>query len=213
MPRLRRHFVPGVSAHIIKRGNNRAPIFSREDDYAAFLRLLREASGPHCTQVHGYVLMANHIHLLATPERPDSVPLFMKEVGERYSQYFNRTYARIGTPWSGRYKALTIADERYWLTCLRYVEQNPVRARMVLHPADYRWSSYHAHLNATTSDWLQSHPLLEGLGRSRTERADAYRRLFSALVPEDDLHKLRKPARQHRAAADGVREKGSDPGV
>jgi hypothetical protein len=95
--------------------------------------------------VHGYALMTNHYHLLATPEDARGLPRTMKELGGRYVNYFNRKHQRIGTLWNGRYRAIAITDETYWLTCLRYVEQNPVRAQMVRTPEMYPWSSYRVH--------------------------------------------------------------------
>jgi putative transposase len=213
MARLRRFFVPGVSAHIIKRGNNRASIFSGAPDYRRFLAELADAAGAHGVAVHGYVLMTNHIHVVATPDIPRAIPAMMKRVGERYSRYFNRRYDRIGTPWCGRYKALLLEDERYWLTCLRYVEQNPVRAKMVVQPDDYEWSSYSAHASGTTGSWLRSHPLLDALGRCDQERAETYRRLCAASVSDDEVRRIRNAVPQITSGNAPARQSGSDPGV
>ncbi len=86
--------------------------------------------------------MTNHTHLLATPETENSLPKTMQSVGRRYVQYFNFTHSRTGTLWEGRYKATVIDSEAYLLTCMRYIELNPVRAGMVKAPSDYPWSSY-----------------------------------------------------------------------
>ena len=196
MARLRRAFQQGVSAHIIKRGNNRSAVFSQTHDYEHFLACVADAACGHGVSVHAYVLMTNHIHLLATPDQARSMPAFMKQVGERYSMYFNRAYGRIGTPWTGRYRALLISDERYWLTCLRYIELNPVRAQVVVRPDDYAWSSFSAHAAGEDHPWLRTHPLFESLGRSRWERSDAYRRLCSAALTEDEVRTIRKPPRR-----------------
>lgn len=95
----------------------------------------------HCA-VHAYVLMTNHVHLLMTPEAPGQVARVMQDLGRRYVRYINERYHRTGTPWEGRYKSCPVADDRYLLQCQRYIELNPVRARMVGDPADYRWSSH-----------------------------------------------------------------------
>src|SRR5512132_381357 len=94
--------------------------------------------------------MTNHVHLLVTPSRRASLPRAMQSIGRMYVGYFNRTYARTGTLWEGRYKAAIVDDEAYVLTRMRYIELNPVRAAMVPYPTDYRWSSYHA--NACGAD-------------------------------------------------------------
>src|ERR1017187_9011678 len=94
--------------------------------------------------VHAYVLMTNHVHLLVTPETESSLSKTMQSIGRRYVQYFNHVYGRTGTLWEGRYKSTLIDSERYLLTCMRYIELNPVRAEMLAHPGDYPWSSYRA---------------------------------------------------------------------
>jgi putative transposase len=212
MARKHRYFIPGVTAHIIKRGNNRSAVFSRSDDYNHFLALLRDAAARYATAIHAFALMTNHIHVMATPEKEGSIPLMMKELGERYSQYFNAAYLRSGTPWDGRYRAFLLLDERYWLTCLRYIELNPVRAGMVTRAEDYPWSTYAIHALGRQITWLESHPLFIGLGRSDAERAAAYRHLCSATIDDDEVRRLRAhPAVVQTPAAIGVRPRGQTP--
>lgn len=209
MARRHRWFIPGISAHVIKRGNNRSPIFSGPDDYLCFLDLLRTAATAHAVAVHAFVLMTNHVHLLVTPGDQAAIPAMMKALGERYSRYFNRAYLRTGTPWDGRYRAFLIQDERYWLTCLRYIELNPVRAQMVLRAQDYEWSSYRAHALQARIEWLEQHPLYRSLGASGLERATAYRRLCAEALPDDEVRRLRSAPASHVA---GGRKRGQTPG-
>ncbi|MGH8369364.1 MAG: transposase, partial [Gammaproteobacteria bacterium] len=103
---------------------------------------LKEAAQRYGCAVHAYVLMTNHVHLLVTPDRKDSVTLMMQYIGRHYVPYINATYGTSGTLWEGRYKASLVQDEHYLLTCMRYIELNPVRAGMVRSPGHYRWSSY-----------------------------------------------------------------------
>ncbi|MCA1806592.1 MAG: transposase, partial [Actinobacteria bacterium] len=131
MARLPRYFVPGQPLHIIQRGNNREPIFASDDDYRFYLDCLIDAADQHGLAVHAYVLMTNHVHLLATPDTDTSVGKTLQSVGRRYVQYFNHTNQRTGTLWEGRYKATLIDSEAYLLTCMRYIELNPARAGMV----------------------------------------------------------------------------------
>ena len=133
MPRLPRYVLPGHPQHVIQRGNNHCPIFIADEDYRLFRHYLQEASRRHGFQIHAYVLMTNHIHLLATPEKEDSIARSMQSVGRRYVQYFNATYRRTGTLWEGRYKATLIDTDNYFFTCSCYIELNPVRANMVNH--------------------------------------------------------------------------------
>jgi len=140
MPRRARLNLPDVPLHIVQRGNNRQPTFFSEDDYVFYLACLRESAERHSCDVHAYVLMTNHVHLLVTPYQPDGASRLMQSVGRRYVQYVNYTYRRTGTLWEGRFKASLVESESYLLTCYRYIELNPVRARMVEDPTEYRWS-------------------------------------------------------------------------
>src|SRR5687768_4695644 len=138
-PRLR---MSGVPQHVIQRGNNRQATFFAEEDYRFYLACLQEAARKHDCAIHAYVLMTNHVHLLVTPQGPDAMSLVMRDLGRRYVQYINFTYGRSGTLWEGRFKSILVDAQRYFFTCCRYIELNPVRAGMVAHPEEYRWSSH-----------------------------------------------------------------------
>lgn len=143
MARLPRFDVPGYPQHVIQRGNNRSIIFAGEEDYTFYLEKLGEACKKYQCDLHAYVLMTNHVHLLMTPHLKGSIGKVMQMLGRYYVQYFNYQYNRTGTLWEGRYKATVLDSEQYLLSCSRYIELNPVRADIVKHPADYPWSSYH----------------------------------------------------------------------
>ena len=170
MARLPRLFLPGQPIHAIQRGNNREPIFSAEEDYRYYLECLGKAAGEQGLAIHAYVLMTNHVHLLVTPDSEDSLSKAMQSVGRRYVQYFNHTYQRTGTLWEGRYKSTLIQSSRYLLTCMRYIELNPVRADMVGHPADYPWSSYCANAQGEENALLTPHALYRRLGPTPVAR-------------------------------------------
>ena len=110
--------------------------------------------------------MTNHFHLMVTPSSAGSLPKMMKAADGGYVRYYNRRQQRLGTLWNGRYRGLLIEDERYWLTCLRYVEQNPVRARMVAAPEEYVWSSHAAHTFGRWPQWLTPHPTYQVSARA-----------------------------------------------
>jgi len=144
MPRRPRLSLPNTPLHLIQRGNNRQACFIADEDYRFYLDWLAEYAGKVGCRVHAYVLMTNHVHLLVSSARGAAPGEMMKGLGQRYVQYVNRTYRRSGTLWEGRYRSCPTQAEEYFLACQRYIELNPVRARMVEYPAEYRWSSYRA---------------------------------------------------------------------
>ena len=178
MPRRARLALPNVPLHIIQRGNNRQACFYAEEDYRFYLDWLREHADKIGCQIHAYVLMTNHVHLLISAERPDAPGVLMKALGQRYVQYVNRTYRRSGTLWEGRFRSCLTQEESYLLACQRYIELNPVRADMVTHPAEYRWSSYRGNAQGEPDGLLKPHSLYLALGEDAASREAAYRELF-----------------------------------
>ena len=191
MARLPRYFVKDQPQHIIQRGNNREPIFGDHSDYTFYLECLQEAAEQQGLAIHSYVLMTNHAHLLVTPRSEHSIGKTMQSLGRRYVQYFNYTYGRTGTLWEGRYKATLIDSDRYLLTCMRYIELNPVRAGMVRHPGDYKWSSYAANARGANNALISPHPVYRQLGHSPVARQGAYQQLFRSALGVDELEAIR----------------------
>lgn len=136
-------------------------------------------------------LMTNHVHLLLTPEAVESPSALLQSVGRRYVHYVNQVYRRTGTLWEGRFKSALIDSDRYLLTCSRYIELNPVRARMVEQPGDYRWSSYRHNALGQVDALLTSHFLYEGLDTDAMQRCAAYRSLFSVQADPVELQAIR----------------------
>ncbi len=192
MPRRARLIIPEIPTHVIQRGNNRQACFYSVEDYFFYLDHLAEQSKKAGCAVHAYCLMTNHVHLLLTPMREDSVGLMMKGLGQRYVQYINRTYQRSGTLWEGRYKSCITREETYILACYRYIELNPVRACIVEHPAEYRWSSYRFNAQDEHSSFLVRHAAFEGLGASDTSQREAYRNLFRTEVGHSIVDEIRQ---------------------
>jgi len=191
MARLPRYVLPGQPQHVIQRGVNRSPTFFCDDDYHFYRACLREACVKHDCAVHAYVLMANHVHLLMTPNSPAAISKVMQSVGRRYVQYVNHTHRRTGTLWEGRYKATLIDSDQYLLTCYRYIELNPVRAHIVKDPAEYLWSSYHAHARGHCDAVVEDHPLYVSLGRNTKVRQRTYRSLFDKSLDDVTLNRIR----------------------
>ncbi|QJR13818.1 transposase [Usitatibacter palustris] len=162
MARAPRTFIPGVPSHICVRGNNRQDIFLRDGDRLCFLDWLRIAAQAHGTAVHAYVLMTNHVHLLATGSDPVSVSRTLQDVGRRYVRYFNDRHGRCGTLFQGRFKEHLVQADRYYFACHRYVELNPVRAGMVSDPAEHAWSSYRHYSTGQPDSLVTPHDLMRG---------------------------------------------------
>lgn len=178
MPRRPRLSLANVPSHIIQRGNNRQACFFADEDYCSYLGWLGEyAARAHC-QIHAYVLMTNHVHLLISADDPHGVGALMKALGQRYVQYVNRSYQRSGTLWEGRFRSCPTQEESYLLCCMRYIELNPVRAGIVAHPGGYPWSSYRMNAQGEASGLISPHSLYLSLGPNDNARQAAYCDLF-----------------------------------
>lgn len=191
MPRMPRYAAPGQPQHVIQRGNNRTPIFADARDYLVFSEQVLESVRRHACEIHAYVLMTNHVHLLVTPDGPDGVTRLMQSVGRRYVRYFNREHQRTGTLWEGRYRATLIESERYLLTCYRYIELNPVRAGLVRHPGEYRWSSHGANAAGIFDPLVTPHARYLDLARDARSRCRTYRELFRQAIDPETLGAIR----------------------
>jgi putative transposase len=192
MPRLPRFVLVGHPQHVIIRGNNREPIFYADEDYQFYLEKLQKACEKHECDIHAYVLMTNHVHLLITPYKDDGISKTIQMLGRYYVQYFNHTYQRTGTLFEGRYKATLIDSDHYALRCYRYIELNPVRADMVDHPAEYPWSSYRCNALADENNLVISHELYTALGKDEEARCEAYRALFNIDVGQRTIEEIRE---------------------
>lgn len=190
MPRKPRFYLPGVSAHIVQRGNCRQAVFFCDEDCTAYLRWLEEGAFKHRCAVHAYCLMTNHVHLLVTPEGSDSISRLIQYVGRHYVAYVNHRYGKSGTLWEGRHKGCVVANDHYLLACMRYIELNPVRAVMVDRPGDYRWSSYRINAGGEEGGLIKPHPLYRVLGETREARAEACRELFRNALNAEQVHAL-----------------------
>ena len=191
MPRKPRFYVPGVPVHVVQRGNNREPIFFDAVDYQVYLDWLEEAAVRYDCLVHAYVLMTNHVHLLATPKNKASVSQMMQHLGRLYVPYINKSYSRSGTLWEGRYKGNLVQHDVHLLTCMRYIELNPVRANMVKTASDYHWSSYAANAKGHSDSLITYHELYLTLGRTRQSRQDAYNALFKTHMAKETINEIR----------------------
>jgi len=190
MPRPKRLNIAGVPQHLVQRGNNRQACFQDEADYRLFLVLLKIACKRHSCDVHAYVLMTNHVHILLTPHKPEGASLVFRDLGRDYVRQFNRRHGRTGTLWEGRFKSSLVDTDKYLLACYRYIELNPIRARMVEEPADYPWSSYHANALGESSDLIVPHDLWLSLGNDDCMRRKAYLSLFDSILSSEQIKSI-----------------------
>lgn len=143
--------------------------------------------------------MDNHVHLLVTPPAAGAISTMMQKLGRAYVGQFNARHHRTGTLWEGRYKACLVDTETYVLRCTRYIDLNPVRARMTDDPASYPWSSAPSHCGLGGAPSLTPHPTYTALAPTAEGRAAAYRELLREVMSDDDLAAIRIYLKQQRA--------------
>jgi putative transposase len=199
MARLPRLDLPGVPQHVVQRGNNRLPCFLDDEDRLRYLQLLRESLLHTGCVLHAYVLMDNHVHLLITPPVAVAVARMMQKLGRQYVSQFNARHKRTGTLWEGRYKSCLVDSAIYVLRCYRYIDLNPVRARLTDDPVTFRWSSAAAHVEQHFNPLLTPHPTFTALGTTEAERRAAYQALLRETLSDDELLAIRIYLEQQRA--------------
>jgi putative transposase len=190
MPRKPRMYLPYIPTHVVHRGNNRLPSFFTDKDYWYYLQCLNDARQKYTVDVHAYCLMTNHVHLLLTPTTKEGISKVMQSIGRRYVQYINKCYRRTGTLWESRHKSSLVQEELYLFTCYKYIELNPVRAKMVRHPGDYPWSSYRYHALGEANELITTHYLYDRLGSEDEDRHMSYRALFARDMEKTALHAI-----------------------
>lgn len=192
MARHPRLVVPGVAMHVRHRGNNRQDCFFQDNDRLVYLAILRDQLRLRQCALHAYCLMTNHAHLLVTPTDDTGCSLMMRDLARAYSSYFNRRYSRTGQLWEGRFRSCLVDSSRYVLGCYRYIECNPVHARMVASPAGHPWSSYAGNVAARVDPLLTPHAEYVGLGLDSASRVRAYLGLMDGQQDPAVLSALRE---------------------
>jgi putative transposase len=162
-------------------------MFVDDEDCETYLSMLQAFTTAADVTVHGFALMKTHDHILATPHDASALPTAMRRLGVSYVRYFNRKHDRIGTLFNERYRGLVVTDDTYWLMCLRYIDQNPVRAGIASQCEDYRWSSYRIHAGLEKSDWIAPHPVFEALGKELPHRYAVYQALCATALTQTEL--------------------------
>ena len=159
MARLARVVAAGVPHHVVQRGNRRQQVFFSDDDYATYLELVAEGCREAGVEVWAYCLMPNHVHLILRPKDEDGLRAALGEAHRRYTRHVNFREGWRGYLWQGRFASFPM-DEPYLMACARYVETNPVRAKLVRRARDWRWSSARAHLAGRDDGLVTVAPLL-----------------------------------------------------
>ena len=190
MARLPRLSLANYPHHIIQRGHNRQLVFAGVEDFETMLALLHQNAGKFKVAIHAYVLMDNHLHLLATPQTAEGLPQMMQAVGRSYVRYFNDKHQRTGTLWDGRYRSTVIQAERYLLACMAYMDLNPVRAGVVESASHYAWSSHGHYVGLRTDKVVSAHALFWQLGNTPFAREAAYAELVQAGIHPDQKQAL-----------------------
>lgn len=191
MPRIGRLIIPNYPHHVIHRGHNRQAIFASDEDYLYYLDNLAEWKNKFGCNLYAYCLMTNHVHLIVDPgDDPESLAKLMKRVAGRQTRYVNRLEGRSGTMWEGRYRSSIICKDSYLLACCRYVEMNPVRAYIVGHPSEYRWSSF----IEKTGEFriVDPDPCFMSLAKDAAQRKQAYEALVLSSAPEGEWEQIRE---------------------
>jgi putative transposase len=163
MARLARVVVPGLPHHVTQRGNRRQQVFFRDEDYAAYRALLAEGCRAAGVAVWAYCLMPSHVHLILVPSDEDGLRAALGETHRRYTRAVNQREGWRGYLWQGRFASFPM-DEPHLLASARYIELNPVRAKLVKRAAQWRWSSAPAHLGGKDDGLVSVRPLLEAAG-------------------------------------------------
>jgi len=199
MARLPRPDIAGIPQHVVQRGNNRLPCILDDEDRQRYLQCLRSGLMRFGCQLHAYVLMDNHVHLLLTPGESGAVSRLMHTFARNYVGLFNGRHGRTGTLWEGRYKACLVDSGADFMACSRYIELNPVRACMVAEPGDYPWSSYAANASGRRDPLLTPHAEYCALGYDDAARASTYLASFSNGLPETLVAEIRQYLQQQKA--------------
>jgi putative transposase len=204
MARLPRFVLPGYPQHVIQRGNNRQPILQDEEDYWFLWGRLRDAAEKFQCEIHAYVLMSNHFHLLLTPQQENGIGKLMQYTGRYFVQHVNRRYDRTGTLWEGRYRATLVDPDGFLLPVSRYIETNAVRADLVAAPGDYDWSSYAANALGAEDELVSPHPVYRALGASAAQRQQAYQAAFEQPMSDAMLERIRNSTNKAWVLGDDV---------
>ena len=207
MPRTARVAPKDHAYHLLTRGNNRQDVFEDEEDFRKYIDLLLRYKEKYHFKLYHYVMMTNHVHLVIEPsEGGGDLSEIMKGINLTYALYYKRKYNHTGHFWQDRYKSIIISNDEYLLACGSYVELNPVRAKMVEDPKDYRWSSYQTYAYGKRDVLVDEHPIYLQLSEDEGARRKKYRQFVRGLLKEKEAMKGEMDRRIMYGGKDFVKE-------
>ena len=186
MPRGPRRICANAVVNVTARGNNKKIIFKKEKDYIYFKNLLSKYKAIHSLKIYHYCLMRNHLHLLLKIFSPMSLSRAMQGLQLAYFYYFEKRYGYVGRFWQGRFHSKLIEDDSYLLTAGLYTERNPVRARLVENPAQYKWSSYRVYAYGVKDSLIDLDPHYLSLNSAEKERERIYREIMQGYLDAEN---------------------------
>jgi putative transposase len=198
MGRLPRAVDEGLVYHALNRGNNRADVFNDDADRTAFLEALAKTKERYPFRLFGYCLMTNHFHLLIRPESGQSISRILQSLTVTHTWRYHKRHHSSGHVWQGRFKSPVVQDDEHLLVVLRYIEANPLRAKVVTDPSKYRWSSFVCHGLGRDDALLSPFPEWDELGRTESERRKRWRAKVCAAQKEAELVTVRASLRSGR---------------
>lgn len=192
MPRSARIILPHTPHHIVQRGHNRQTVFVSDDDYNYYRENLIEFKREFNCRIYAYCLMTNHVHLIVDPgDNPEMLSQLMKRVAGRQTRYVNKLEKRSGSLWEGRFKSSIVSTSEYLPACCRYIELNPVRASVVVNPADYKWSSFNCLAHGKSDPLVDQRPCYISLGENDPERQEAWKTYVYDTIADYELKLIR----------------------
>lgn len=204
MARLPRVRLIGVPQHIIQRCIHGQVCFVSEQDFTAYINWLQHYAAKFDVEIHAWVIMPDHVHLLCTPRIEKGISAMLQGLGRQYVRYFNDAYQRSGTLWEGRFKSCLVEPETYLLELYRYIELNPVRAGIVEHPSQYAWSSYQVNALGKKSALCTPHEQYLSLAKDELKRQKDYRILFNVQIDDQLLDDIRRGVNKSMAIGSNV---------
>ncbi len=189
MPKEPRFLLSKSYYHVTTRGNNKNIVFKEEDDCFYYLNLIKKYKKEHPFDIYHYCLMSNHTHFLIRTGNAFSFSVFMKKINLAYYHYFKKKYGWTGHLWQGRYNSQPVGKDEYFLQCGKYIELNPVRAKIVKDPEDYPYSSYNYYVKGQEDEIVTEDFFYEYLGSNKKERQEKYKEVLIDEIVEKSYNK------------------------
>ena len=173
--------------HVIIRGNNKSRLFHGKKDFLEFQNILKNCISKYPIKIHHYCIMTNHVHLLVWSQELKALSGYMHSAQRSYHHYYRKRYTWFGHLFQGRYRSLPIETEAYLLDCGRYIERNPVRAKLVDDPKKWEYSSYDFYAGGITNDLITPSLVYEEMAQTVEDRQKCYREYVETLRPYEGI--------------------------